>query len=343
METGQEPQHTTRWSFIVTVLLAGALLLVAFHGVDWHQMLATIAQARSDYIILACGLISVSFFLRGLRWSILLRAEKHVSPITTFWATSVGYLGNSFLPARAGEIMRSVMLGRATDISKSYVFATAITERLMDVVALVLICLFAITSFSGLPNWLITAAQVMGGVGLVGMVVLIIAPHLEQWFKRIMHYLPLPAALHLRLLGILEQFLLGMRACQHPGRAVSFAGMTMLIWLLDGFIATQVAHALHLEMGLPLALLLLTALGLSSAAPSTPGYVGIYQFVTVKVLVPFGFLHSDALAYILTFQAVNYLVVVVWGFLGLWRLTLQTSTPQISTRLSDTDINTTLQ
>jgi hypothetical protein len=181
----------------------------------------------------------------------------------------------------------------------------------------------------------------MGMLGLVGILVLIVAPRLETWFQRILGWLPLPSTLHQRLMGMLEQFLLGMRAFQHRGRAVSFTGMTIAIWLLDGFIATQVAYALHLHLSLPEALVLLTALGLSSAAPSTPGYVGIYQFVTVTVLAPFDFVRSEALAYILTFQAVNYLVVVVWGFLGLWRLTHQSNIAPLPAHLSDTDMNTT--
>ena len=39
-------------------------------------------------------------------------------------------------------------------------------------------------------------------------------------------------------------------------------------------------------------------MGLASALPSTPGYVGIYQFVAVSVLTPFGFSRTDAIAYI---------------------------------------------
>jgi hypothetical protein len=65
---------------------------------------------------------------------------------------------------------------------------------------------------------------------------------------------------------------------------------------------------------------LLAALGLSSALPSTPGYVGVYQFVAVSVLTPFGFTQSQALVFILAYQAVNYAVICVWGLLGLWRL-----------------------
>ena len=63
-----------------------------------------------------------------------------------------------------------------------------------------------------------------------------------------------------------------------------------------------------------MASLLLCGLGLGSALPSTPGYVGIYQFVAVTVLVPFGIPRDGALAFILVGQAVGYVVVL---FLGL--------------------------
>jgi len=36
--------------------------------------------------------------------------------------------------------------------------------------------------------------------------------------------------------------------------------------------------------------------------------------------VPFGFSRSDALAYILILQVMNYAVVTFWGLLGLWQL-----------------------
>ena len=49
------------------------------------------------------------------------------------------------------------------------------------------------------------------------------------------------------------------------------------------------AAALGFDMPLRVAFLLIAALGLGSALPSTPGYVGIYQFVAVTVLTPFGF------------------------------------------------------
>jgi hypothetical protein len=62
-----------------------------------------------------------------------------------------------------------------------------------------------------------------------------------------------------------------------------------------------------------MAMLLLTGLGLGSALPSTPGYVGIYQFVAVTVLVPLGIAKAPALAYILLVQASGYVVTLLLG------------------------------
>ena len=67
------------------------------------------------------------------------------------------------------------------------------------------------------------------------------------------------------------------------------------------------------------AFLLLAGLGLGSALPSTPGYVGIYQFVAVTVLTPFGLSRTDAIAYILVAQALSYVLIGVWGSIGIAR------------------------
>ncbi len=69
---------------------------------------------------------------------------------------------------------------------------------------------------------------------------------------------------------------------------------------------------------------LLAAWGLSSAVPSTPGYVGVYQFVAVTVLTPFGISKADALAFILISQILGYLIFGFWGILSLWQFNKQT-------------------
>lgn len=319
-QTRAETPRPSRWSLVIAIVLAGVLLYLAFRGVDWRELFETLTHGKPVPIALACGVLSASIFLRGLRWRVLISAETTTRRLTIFWATAVGYLGNALLPARAGEVMRSVAVGRSTGISKSYVFATAMTERILDAIILVLISLFALTTLDNLPDWLNTASKVMGVLGIIAVAGLVIAPRLESLFRRILNALPIPSVLRLRLISMMEKFLLGMKAFQHAGRALSFAGLSVVIWLSDAVIVILVAQALGLTLTLPQSLLLLAALGLSSAAPSTPGYVGIYQFVAVTVLPPFGFSQSESLAYIILFQAVSYITIMFWGFVGLWAL-----------------------
>ena len=65
--------------------------------------------------------------------------------------TAVGYMGNNTLPARAGELMRVVMLGGP----RRAVFGTVVAERLLDVCALAAIFAFVVVergvSFGPLP------------------------------------------------------------------------------------------------------------------------------------------------------------------------------------------------
>ena len=104
-----------------------------------------------------------------------------------------------------------------------------------------------------------------------------------------------------------------MRAFHHTGRFLGFAAFTVVIWVGDAASTMVGAHALGLRLSFPMAILLLTGLGLSSALPSTPGYVGIYQFVAVTVLVPLGIAKSAALAFILILQAYGYVATLLVG------------------------------
>jgi uncharacterized membrane protein YbhN (UPF0104 family) len=96
--------------------------------------------------------------------------------------------------------------------------------------------------------------------------------------------------------------------------------MTVFVWFIDTIMAVQVGQALGLSLSMAESILLLAALGLSSAIPSTPGYIGIYQFVAVLVMTRYGYSRHEALTYILAFQAVSYLAALLYGLIGMWRL-----------------------
>jgi uncharacterized protein (TIRG00374 family) len=307
-------------SWLVTLAIAAIALYYSLRGVDWRTIGATVQHADWAILAVVFALASFTMFVRSVRWGVLLGAEEKVPVSTVFWASAVGFLGNSVLPARAGELLRTQMVSARTNLSRSYVFATALAGLAMDVIVLVVLSAIVMSTLAGVPEWLKRGSGSMAILGVAGMAVLVILPHCEAPVSRILGMLPGPAGLRTKLIGIGSQFLLGLRAFHHLSRFLLFAGMSFAVWLLDSCTAVLAGRALHISLPFAVAMLLLAGLALASSAPSTPGYVGVYQIVAVGILPEFGISKSGAIAYILVFQAMSYAVFISWGLTGLWWL-----------------------
>jgi len=307
----------------VAILVSAALLFGALRGVDWRRVLHLIAHADLRYIAAGTAIGSWSLFLRGVRWRILLNAEGRLRVSTVFWANMAGYMGNSFLPARAGEVIRSMLISGLSGLSKTYVLTTALSERMMDVIALLLWSAIALMGVNPKPTWMRDVSGGMTAAAVSGALAVMILPHTGGWLESILKRIPLPAAVRTRLLALAEQILLGLRAFHDWSRLAGFVSLTAVIWVSDAVGTMVGAHALGLHFTFPMAMLLLAGMGLGSALPSTPGYVGVYQFAAVSILTPFGISRDGALAYSLIAQAVSYFLVLAWGLPGLYLLRRQ--------------------
>jgi uncharacterized membrane protein YbhN (UPF0104 family) len=305
--------------WILSLALAAVFLYFSLRGIDWRNVWITLRGARWEMVGGAVCLSSIALFLRSFRWRVLLTAQRDVSVPLAFWATSSGYLGNNVLPARAGEVIRTLMIARRTGMSKAFVLTTALSERVVDAIALITISSVVLLTLSAQPGWLAKAARPFAILGLGGAAAIALLPIFEAFWFRFLARLPIPEKLRHPIEQILEQVLNGIRSFHDPARLSRFLGLTAVIWLLDGFTTVIAAGSIGVPISLPVAFLLVAGLGLGSALPSTPGYVGIYQFVAVSVLEPFGLSKSSAIAYILLFQALGYAVILFWGLIGLAR------------------------
>ncbi|MEQ1945548.1 MAG: lysylphosphatidylglycerol synthase transmembrane domain-containing protein [Bryobacteraceae bacterium] len=303
---------------LVALGLAGVLLYYSLRGISWGEVWILISGVKKEYLVLVCLLNTVALFLRAYRWRVLLSSAGPVSVSTAFWATSIGYFGNNFLPARAGELARTMMISTRAGLARAYVLTTALLERMVDALALVVISALVLLTLPSQPDWLGKATKPFAIVGTIGVISIALLPRLEKLGVEILRRLPIPDGIRDKLIGWLEHILDGFRAFHDAGRASTFLGLTIVIWCLDAVSAVTCAKGLGLDLPLPVAFLLITGLGLGSALPSTPGYVGIYQFVAVSILTPFGFRKADAIGYILMIQVVSYVLVGLWGSLGFW-------------------------
>jgi len=303
--------------WVASLALAGVLLYYSLRGIEWVRVWSIVRGARPREVALALAALSFTLFLRAARWRVLLLAEGSVSIPLAFWATAAGYLGNNVLPARAGEVVRTVMISGRSGMSRAFVLTTALSERVVDAIALITISGTVLLTIPEKPGWLADAARPFAILGLFGVLCIAIVPAFESVWFRLLARTPVPRRLRAKVEHVLRQALQGVRSFHDLGRLCRFLALTAVIWFLDGMTTVLCAHSIGLSINLPLAFLLVAGLGLGSALPSTPGYVGIYQFVAISVLTPFGFSRTDAIAYILFYQAVSYLVVLTWGLIAL--------------------------
>lgn len=308
------------WYWVVAAALAAVLLYYALRDVEWRRVGQSIRGAHWQYMAASVLIVGTNYFLRSFRWRVLLNARGHFRISTVFWATMAGYMGNAFLPARAGEVVRSFVISGQSALSKTYVLTTALTERLMDAIALVLCGSVVLLQVHPKPAWMDHVGRTTAGIAALGALMVVILPHTENLIQGILQRIPLPGALRDRLIGFAGQILLGLRAFHHAGRLLSFTLLTAVIWTIDALGTIVGCRAFDIHITLPVAFLLLAGLGLGSALPSTPGYVGIYQFVVVTILPPFGVDRNAALAWIIVGQATGYVLLLLLGSFALYKI-----------------------
>jgi len=313
----------SRITLAVAVVLAVVLLYFSFRGIDLAELGSTLSNARLGPLGIALLLSVVALWLRSYRWRVLLNSGAQLPIATVFWANAMGYLGNNLLPARMGEFIRIEALKRRHDISRSYLLATALIERVMDAGVLVLFTSAALLTIPGLPDWLHSASKTFSVLSGVGILTLFLLPHAQTQAERWLSRIP-------KISGVASRFLDGLRSLHSWWRSSQFLALTLVIWPLDSFTGVLVADSIGLNLEMKTSMVVLAALGLSSAIPSTPGYVGVFQFVAVNVMKPFGIANSAALAWILLYQAVGYICQAIFGSIGFAVLSKQQAAAQKS-------------
>ena len=306
------------------VISAGCLWL-AFRSVSIGQVW-TAAAAISIQTIFACVVLaSTTLFLRSVRWRILLEASGPLPLATSFAVNSAGQMGNTFLPARLGDLFRATTLGRA-GLGTGFVLATVIAERVLDAGFLVLVCSSALATFSNLPPWLTRSARLLGVAALAGLAVTLLLPRFEDQVLKGIGWIA-PQRVQERLTRLAAQFLSGLRSFHHARRASGFLFWTVVVWVLDGAGIMVLSHGIGITLSPVEAALVLTSIALASVVPAAPGNLGVLQYVAVSVLVPLGVDRAQALSLALILQALSITTLGLWGAGSLWFLSARTASP----------------
>ncbi|MFC1879720.1 lysylphosphatidylglycerol synthase transmembrane domain-containing protein, partial [Chloroflexota bacterium] len=121
-----------RWQFWVAVLISVTLLYISLRGLPLDEFWAALKQANYWWLIPGVAVYFVGVWARAWRWHYLLRPVKAISTGRMFPIVAIGYFGNNIFPARAGEVLRAVVLKRKEGVAISASLATIIVERIFD-------------------------------------------------------------------------------------------------------------------------------------------------------------------------------------------------------------------
>lgn len=309
----------------VSLGLAALLLWLFFRNLDLVELAKTLSAARPGWLALALAITVFNFPFRSWRWTRLLHHVQHIPQREAFSATCIGFAASVLLPARAGEIVRPAVLSRRTGLPFAPALASIAVERLIDLVAVIL--LFVAYAAGGwapadLPGeahgrleLLRRSAYLLGAATLVvfsGLGLLAARPHLAERFLGPLEK-KLPARVAPRVVALLRSFLGGLASIRTGGDVAVMSAATIAMWLLNVLQFYAVARAFDVVLPFPVFFFVLTWAVLGLAIP-TPGGVGGYHTAVAYSLTGFyGVAAAPAAATALMTHAIAFVPVTLAG------------------------------
>lgn len=297
---------------------------LAIRNVPFSDLVVVLAGARYAWLVLAVSILLLAIFARAGLWVILLGNGSRFSD--SFWSEGIGYLFSNVLPLRMGDPARVFVMSKRSGLPVVQVATTAGIERLFDVIT-ILVALIGILPCMNVPHQVKKAGIAFGLVAVLVVFTLAILVrsngHTEGFLRRVCEYVPfIPMG---KVQRVWQEVADGATLLSQPQVAIRASILSLTTWTLSAgsyfcFLRSFQADASMIE-----ATFMLVAVCLAITVPSSPGFIGVFQWVGQQALVlPFNgkYDHVTALAITLTLHLITYVFTSLLGVIGLSRLGL---------------------
>lgn len=286
---------TRRRGIQAAVLLAlGLLVLVGLlEAVHPGAVVAALAGASPGWI--AVGVLGPIGFvlLRSWRWKVILDASSpHASLADVTASTGVGFAVNAVGAFKLGDLVRLGAIAQRAGIGVGEVGATIVVERVLDVLALLVLAVVAAAAsgsaergsrfFSGVIAFAILSA----GIGAAGTFL----SSREEWTVRQLTRLAgrLTPRLSVPAAALGASILRGLRSLRSGGRLAVAAALSLAVWAVSIAGLYAFFRAVTPQLSLATVVLAGALFTLSQAISITPGSVGTFEGFYFLVLTAFG-------------------------------------------------------
>ncbi|MBM3124638.1 MAG: flippase-like domain-containing protein [Chloroflexi bacterium] len=311
-----------KWQFWAGVLISALFIWLALRGLQLDEFWSAVQGAEYFWLLPGIGVYFIGVWVRAWRWHYLLGPIKKIPTKTMFPITTIGYMGNNIYPARAGEVLRAVILKRREGVSVSASLATIIVERVFDGVVMLAFVfvnlgeLAQLTGSSGFVGDIRQVAVIGTGVFLGVLLVFLLAAMFPQVTARtglkLIERLT-PKQVHVQIIGVMNKFLDGLASLRSPFNVLMVFLTSVVIWLLETGKYWFVMHAFDFTVSFFALMLMNGIVNLATTIPSAPGYIGTFDAPGIAVLTAYGVEQATAAGYTLVLHVALWLPITLLG------------------------------
>ncbi len=333
-----------RWQFWAGVAISLLFLYFALRGLQFGDVWLTLQRANYWWLIPGILIYLVGVIARAWRWHYLLRPVKDIPTTTLFPITAIGYMGNNIYPARAGEVLRAIVLKKFEGVAISASLATIVVERIFDGVVMLgfvflnLPELARLTGSSGFIGSIQTLAFWGAGAFLGVLFLFLLAGMYPErailFIKWISRYV-IPVRFREQVLSLAENFLGGLAALRSPRDVLMIFVTSVVIWLLETGKYWFVMHAFPMEVSFFTLMLMNGIVNLATTIPSAPGYVGTFDAPGIAVLQAYGIDKAIAAGYTLVLHVALWVPITALGAYYLARAGIKWNQSMEQMRIAD--------
>jgi uncharacterized membrane protein YbhN (UPF0104 family) len=291
---------------VVGVVLMVGMVWLLFRDTDWGQVREALRGANWPLLLVALVPMFLSHPARVRRWSFIVRAVHAATFSQMFSATQIGFLANMSLPARAGEVIRPLVLTRLTRVPFSKAMALNAVDRITDLFGLLAVMVVSLIAFrpsEGIsippetfgtdhPITLSATEYQRGAVTTGIFLVIVIAAFLALYLRR-----DVAIAISDRTFGLVSRrvadfingmihhFADGLHVFRSPLDLARSTLWSLGTWGLNLLGLALALMAFGIEFPWYTPFVMQAIISIAIAAPNTPGFVGPFHIAIVLSLV----------------------------------------------------------
>jgi uncharacterized protein (TIRG00374 family) len=315
-----------KWQFWLGLVISLVFVYIIVRGLDWSAFLVAVKSAKYWWLIPGVAVYFVAVWARAWRWHYLLKPLKSIPTRIMFPITCIGYMGNNIYPARAGEVLRAVILKRREGVPISASLATIIVERIFDGVVMLAFVFVNLAKLAEMANvsvpvgkWEFTIRDlaVWGSVAFFSALIVFllaamfpkITARIGQWFIDRL----LPARLRENTGGIMHKFLDGLESLRSPLNVLMVFVTSIIIWLLETVKYWFVMHAFGFSVSFYILMLMNGVVNLATTIPAAPGYLGTFDAPGIAILQAANIDQAVATGYTLVLHLALWVPITLLG------------------------------